>query len=80
MKKSIFFILVSIVLFSCSKEDNITDELTKVPELETSNKLKFRPAITNNIKLITGKRSANEPLKLVKKVYFVFVAWSENAT
>ena len=70
MKKSIFFILVSIVLFSCSKEDNITDELTKVPELETSNKLKFRPAITNNIKLITGKRSANEPLKLVKKVYF----------
>jgi len=74
MKKIILAIVIAFTIMSCSKEESpaTTPEITlPEPVIPTVPiiKVELKPAITNNIKAITGKKVENEALKLVKKVY-----------
>lgn len=73
MKKIILGAIIAFSIISCSSQDNPTNTpevIVPKPVVPPIVKVQLKPAITNNIKSITGKKLENDSLKLVKKVYY----------
>lgn len=76
MKKIITATLIALIVTSCSSEDSPSAKpeaetpITPEKPIETPIiKVQLKPAITNNIKSVTGKSLENDSLKLVKRVF-----------
>lgn len=72
MKKIILGAIMAFSIISCSSEDNPTttpEVMVPEPSKPPIVKVQLKPAITNNIKSLTGKKLEDD-LKLVKKVYY----------
>jgi YD repeat-containing protein len=73
MKKIILGALIAFSIISCSSEDNPTNTpevIVPEPTIPTVIKVQLKPAITNNIKSVSGKKLENDSLKLVKRVFY----------